>query len=220
MYSNFLYNYFIYYLDNVLDHLLYYKIYIQENYYFKTLQSYIYPPNKIIYARLHNKNSDNYLDITNEFTNLALQCVVDNKNIEWNNLVDNYNDKFYLDIKYTINGINYKIIYSKNDIIKFPPYSVKKINEYNDIDEYKINVLFAELCNKENEETKDITRLIKEYAGPLDNFYQDCDNINISIDLIKNDNSQTVVLNDQYINIIDSQANDIKFNKGDILELK
>ena len=167
--------------------ILYYKIYIQESYYFKTLYNYIYPPNQIIYAKLYNHYKS--INITDQFISIVNQN--DSTNIKWKDLLNlldnnNYINQSHLDIRYMIGDNYYKIMYNykKNDIIKFPPYIQDEIEQYNKDKKYKKTILYAELSDKEN--MKDITQLIKEYAGPLNDFYKNHHNIKIYVNLIKN----------------------------------
>jgi hypothetical protein len=215
IYMNYLYNLAYNIFDYILDFTLYYKICFQESPYFKSLYKYIYPSNDIVYAKLCNRNK--ILDITDKFTN-----IVQNGSVNWKDLLmeDMKNcEHFHLDIKYMINDNYFRIIYKhSDDNIHFPPYKQETIVEYNNSHDYKTTVLFAEINGKKGIE--DITQLIKEYSGPLNNFYQDHQNINIHASLIKNDSGEYILIEDNILSITDSHVNDLQFNKQDILKLK
>ncbi len=113
----------------------------------------------------------------------------------------------------------FRIIYKYNDNeIQFPPYDQETIDQYNSSNEYKKTILFAELNGKDGNE--DVTELVKEYSGPLNNFYQDHENVDIHACLIKNDSGEYILIEDKKLSITDSHVNDLEFNNQDILNLK
>ncbi len=231
-YYNYYYDYYNYYYDlsyktlfNVLnyllDYILYYKIQVQESFHFKMLCDYVYPKNNIVHAKLCN--NDSCIDITDHFNNL-----LNRKDIEklgWEKLVKLHeeieklskSDKFHLDIRYMMHNNYYRIMYYYNEEIKFPPYSSEQVKEYKENGVYKRTVLYAELGK--NGEIQDITNIIKEYSGPLDNFYKDHD-IFMHACLIKDDKGEHMLKEDEgIITVTDSHANDIEIKSGDILKI-
>lgn len=208
-------------INYLFDLTLYYKIYTQESKYFKAIYEYIYPSKHIMYAKLyHDKNMT---DITNNFINLANIS----KNIKWDCIknciksnLDNI-DNVHLEVKYLVNNNYYKIIFINNsndteDII-FPPYEQNEIDQYNNKMGYKKMILSAEI-NKDNK-MEDITDIVKEYCGPLNNFYNDRDII-IPVYLIKNDSGEYLIKENNTIFITDTYADDFEFNINDNLSLK
>jgi len=110
----------------------------------------------------------------------------------------------------------YRIVYDKVDKINFPPYQYEEAKEHahSMADNYQNGVLFATY----NEE--DVTDLVKEYAGPKGNFYQDKD-IYLSLDKMKyalhvyrdkNDPNHELIITDNF-------AKDHVFQEGDKLIL-
>ena len=216
---NFVANYLFLYFNYFLDFTLFYKIYLQDSSYFKFFQNYLYPPNHLLSVILSNNN---YItNFTENFYNLSIE----NSVIDWNDIIqlldDNViiTDKLQLHIKYIINNNIYRIIYNynQNSIILFPPYSLEEINEYNNITTYKKSILCVELCKKDNNE--DITEILKEYCGPLNDFYMK-KNIKMYGYMIKDAQGENIIKDDEYIKITDNYANDLEIRKEDILELK
>lgn len=216
---NYLYNLAYSAINYLLDFTLYYKICFQESQYFKMAYEYLYPPKNIVYAKLCN--NDNMVDITDRFTDM-----MNGGKINWKDLLikeaKNMHqcENFHLDIKYMIKDNYFRIIYKYNNDndIQFPPYNQETIDEYNSNNKYKKTILFAELNSQDGNE--DVTELIKEYSGPLSNFYQDCENINIHGCLIKNDFGKYILVENKKLSITDSHVNDFEFNNQDILNLK
>lgn len=187
-------------IDNILNYLLYYKIKYQQSNFHKSIMDYFGKNKNISHAKLYNE--DSYIDITDEFTNLT--NMTNNENIiEWEKLLNIHDnilhlknsEIFHLDIRYKTNDKYYRIMYKHNNdnnndntnIIKFPPYSDKEIQEYENADNYKKMVLSAEI------DDKDITEIVKEYSGPLNNFYEDKDH-KIHTHLIKNHDGEYIIL--------------------------
>lgn len=215
---NYLYNLAYSAFNYILDYTLYYKIYIQESQYFKLTYNYFYPTKNIIHAKLCN--DDKIIDITDRFTHM-----INNGKINWKDLLieetENMHscDKCHLDIRYMIKDNCFRIIYKyDNNDIQFPPYDQETIDKCNNSNEYKKTILFAELNGEEGVE--DVTQLLKEYSGPLNNFYEDSENVDIHACLIKNDSGEYVLIEDKSLSITDSHANDLEFKKEDILKLK
>lgn len=212
-------------IDYLLNIILYYKIKGQESYYYKFIINYLFPKKNIMHAKLCNNRKS--IDITNEFTTL----VKNNKeNIIWNNLVDSINndkdlkyinnlDNFHLDIRYTIEDVHYRIIYhyKNDDIIQFPPYTSEEIKKYKEDEGYKKTVLFAEISNK----NIDVTQLIQEYAGPMNDFYKNKNNNTIKIyaSLIKDNEGNHLLIDNDSLLVTDSHAIDNQFNGNDLLEI-
>lgn len=84
----------------------------------------------------------------------------------------------HLEIVYHHGEENYRIVYGQGEKIQFPIYPSSEIKSHRLIDNYQNGVLFATYRDK------DVTDLLKEYAGPKGNFYQDKD-IYITLDKIK-----------------------------------
>lgn len=197
-------------LNYILDFTLYYKVSIQDSYYFKTFYQYLYPPNNVIHAKVYSGNK--CIDITNHFSNLLNKGTIGWKDLLIRDLeYINKDNNFHLDIKYVIENNCYRAIYKNEDNIEFPPYCDEEIDEYNRDNRYKNKVIFAET------NSKDITKLIKEYSGPLNDFYNN--KINIHACLIKDDNGKYLLVEDDTIRITDSHINELEFNKEDVLKL-
>ncbi len=210
------YNTALSYMNSFLDYTLYYKIYVQESYYFKILYDYVYPPSTIVHAKLYKDNDS--VDITNEFTDIIEKNNFDH--INWSditNIYDQSSNKFHLDIKYMIEDNHYRIIYhyENDDEIRFPPYTKDEIKVYQENKGYKKTVLFAEVGDQ------DVTQLVKEYSGPLNDFYKDRDHhsIRIHAHLIKDDYGAYILVEDESIKITNSLAEDIEFTKEEVLKL-
>lgn len=216
------------FINYFLDYIFYYKIMINESYYFKMFNTYWNPPKYIHHAKLCI--NDNVIDITDQFNKISKNK---NKNkISWKdilNFVDHEehlkklqeSDKFHLDIKYNLEDDHYRIMYhyKDNEFIKFPPYTEEEIKQYKKNSAYKRTILMAELNCDETGNGQDITDIVKEYAGPLNDFYKDKDNVDIHACLIKDDHGKHILLEDSSLLITDSHANDIEFKGKDILHL-
>lgn len=207
---DYIYSTILYYLNYFLDTSLYYKIVFQESFYFKSIYEYIYPPNNIVHAKIYTK--EKCIDITSHFINLS-----NNELINWKDLLIKdaesleKDEHFHVDIKYTIENNHYRVIYKYGDNISFPPYKKEEIEMYNKQNKYKNKVLFAEI------DDKDITKLIKEYSGPLDDFYHNRTDIHAC--LIKDDSGKYILVEDDRIKITDAHVNELEFSKEDILKL-
>ena len=142
---NYLYDLTYYILNCVLDYTLYYKIYVQESHYFKLTYNYFYPPKNIIHAKLCDDNE--VIDITERFTNMMNEGKINWKDLLIEEAENMHNsDKFHLDIKYMIENNCFRIIYKYDSKeIQFPPYEQGTIDKYNNNNEYKKTILFAEL---------------------------------------------------------------------------
>ena len=199
------------YLVNILfDNLFYLKILIKESKYFEMIYKYFYPIKKIIYARLHN--GDTSVDITTKFIS-----IIENGNnhieIKWDKLIEGENitvgEDLHLDMKYTQKENVYKIVYPYiSDSITFPPYKDAELIEYNENKKYKNNILYAEIIKKNGNE--DITMLIKEYSGPLNDFYKN-KGMKINPKLIKDDNGSCLWNETEKLVITNSYADEFEF---------
>jgi len=215
-------------LDNILTYVLTGKIYIQDTQYYKSLEKkyieYTKPKDDILEVKLFDENK--CIDITNEFI-----THIQKKDLTWDDILKTYghlidntnNENFHLDIRYNLDNDKYRIIYKFNHgkEINFPPYSQEELEKYKQLKEknevYKRKVLFAELQQKDGK-TRDITNLIKEYSGPLENFYIDKEH-EIHASLIKDENGGRILLENENICITDTLADDITFESNDILKL-
>ena len=99
-------------------------------------------------------------------------------------------------------SVPYKVIYTYPNDITFPPYSLEKINNYENQNTYKNGILFA-LSGQ-----KDITKEIVKLAGPLCNFYSDLSFIKIP----------KKIVSDSDIIITTNNGDDITFTE-DILNI-
>ena len=126
-----------------------------------------------------------------------------------------------------VNNI-YRIIYHYNDHpeIKFPLHTPEEVEKYQQDPEYKNAVIYAELCPKipeeedhTDEEGEDITDIIKEYSGPLNDFYQGKDH-RIHVSLLKDQTGRKFIMENEIIRITDTAADEIEFKKGDIIKLE
>lgn len=144
----------------IVDYILYYKILIQNNFYYKSLMDYYFYPNYIKSVELYDGDITYY--ITNIFTNM-----LSNNNVKWDDIIDLLSldtTDVRIEIQYYINEKYYRVNYNYGDNIIFPLYQPSETINY-DIDYYK-RILSAE-CDGE-----DITEIIREYAGPLGDFYE------------------------------------------------
>lgn len=225
---NFIYQYayngFYHYSNKLLDYLLYYKITIEENEIIKNIIKYIYPDDiRIFRVKLCNMDESKIEDITKKFIKFY-----EKNELTWNNLCHDYtifDDNFdysvmHIEVCYQFKSNNYRIIYNYKDDpkITFPPYNIEQLEVENDF--YINKPIFAELNNNDGIRM-DITDIIKEYAGPLENFYNDkCKIIHkIKVKYIKNKNGGFMLSENDFIKITDSFANDKIFEYHDILIL-
>ena len=112
---------------------------------------------------------------------------------------------YWIEIMYYYGEIRYRIIYNKWNKIHFPPYTLEEINASN---KFKMEIIYAEY-NKE-----DITSLLKEYVGPMRNFYHDKD-LHITPKQICRNN-----VDNNEILITDNNADDYYFKDNDKICLK
>lgn len=147
------------FMENIIYYLVYnyytIKTYIEFNYYNTNIKEYEYISSEIITDHKLVKETYNYLKKQLEDLNYGT----------WDIPTIEFNDDDYADIYYKYNNRKYIMViplHSTNKI-KFPPYT----NEYI-LNNKSKNILSATL----NDGT-DITKLIRCYAGPLNNFYQD-----------------------------------------------
>lgn len=216
-----IYNYAVnnlyYYSDLFLDYLLYYKITIEESRIVKNISNYIYPDEiKILKVKLCHIDGRKHRDITEKFIELYKE-----DELIWQNILEPEDDlDIYLDVHYKFKLNNYRAIYHYYDDnqIKFPPYDEDELEKHQDI--YVNKPIFAELNYKDGIRL-DITEIIKEYSGPLENFYNDKCTIThgIKVKYIKDSEGNFMLSKDDYIKITDSFANDRIFEYHDILIL-
>ena len=247
-------------LNEILDYILYSKIYIQEsrifNIVYSYLYSYMYPKKTIIYAILYNDTKNTSKDITESFSNYSHEYVnAENpREILWARLlnsvceIDELFDKYHLDIKYGTeftdnisHNKTYKIIYYNNsESFIFPPYTEEEIAAYNNKRDYKKNVLFAEITtpnsniilldpnghesdNDELQITHDVSDIIQQYSGPLEDFYITVSRSNpiiIHVHNIKHDSGEQIMKHPNHIlRITTSDAEEIDLKKNDILKI-
>ncbi len=188
----------------IIDMFLLLKIYLYNFYYLIT-------PNFYIKQILFYENSDLNLNPIELCTKKLIKIISsDYKNINWETIFilyssinNNENTKIYenslVEIIYILNNIQYRVLYSykNNKKILFPLYDIDEFNDYDNNIGFRNGILHASHNNK------DITELIKEYAGPKNNFYSD-KNINLLYNHIIHDNKDLL--------ITDKLAEDYVFN--------
>jgi hypothetical protein len=205
-YKSCVYLYDYYYIqitaDFTIDLLLSSKIYIQQliNHHYNNDETY-----KITSLLLHDINSKHDIhDIDiNRYVNNDFIWTHKNYNLNFNN---------YIELSYQYKDNKYKIIYGFKETITFPIYTKNEIENYRNSDVYKNEILLA-IDNKNN----DYTNLIKQYTGPLNNFYDDKNIIGIYIKYIKDISCDRCI---NSLNITDSYLNNHEFKLDDKLFIK
>ena len=102
-------------------------------------------------------------------------------------------------------------VYPSN--IKFPPYDLETLRTYNNTNNYKNGVLFA------NYKNQDMTEETIKLAGPLGNFYSDLPSrygIKITRNLLIDDNSED---SKEDLIITNNDGEDFKFSTNNILKI-
>lgn len=203
---------------NGLDYGLYYKVVLMDNY--TKINNYINPREKnikIVNASLHM--GDNSMDITNNFKKILKD--IDWENLKWDDIfavlgdLESISDEdFFLDVKYSLEDGEYKIIYKykEHSDVKFP-YKLEDIDDYQKSTNFKKTILYAEKCNG-----ADITKILKEYSGPMGDFYQEGNHV-IHASWLKDDEGKHILLEDEVISMMDSHAEESKIKSGDILSI-
>lgn len=221
-----------YYSNLALDTAFDYKIQIQENEDFQNWYQFFFPTplHAVIEAKVCN--SKKCYDITDDFID-KINYKQDWEHVKWDDILDIYHDledmskdnDFHLDVKYIMKDKQYRIIYKfgKTNTIKYPPYTPIDINKYEENDDFKKKILCAELCHKsgkleEGQGDQDITDLIKEYAGPMNNFYENIDH-EIHAHIIKDENGSFICLENKEIKITDNMASEYYFQKTDKIKI-
>lgn len=202
-----------FYMMFALDQVLLCKIFLQEYYiFFRVMYNgYMYPANNnnniinIVSVKIFDENCSE--DITEKFINMY-----DNKTIEWNEIVK-IEDNVELLITYEFKGNQYKIIYVKDEhpTINFS----EAVNSGTEMKE-EHRIFYSELPK----EGYDITEIIRQFAGPNHDFYQE-NNHHIKIDWLRN-NDENRLLIDVGDKIIVAESPDMKmheFGLGDVLKL-
>ncbi len=77
-----------------------------------------------------------------------------------------------LDVRYTVLGEHYHIVYQNGNMI-YPPYTVEELTQFMNSSTAIVSIIHAERGDEE------LTELTREYGGPKGNFYQDKENIYI-----------------------------------------
>ena len=166
------------YVDYILDKVLLIKIYFQSYY------NLFFPPKTIDYVKLMiDDNKVGYLSSTQD--------------LQWETFQPF--SEACIEIRYLHNDNYYRAVYQYPDPIIFPPYSEEELNAYHQDHRYKNTILSAELW--ENGELEDVTEVLKEYMGPMNDFNK------IDTKYLLN-NSQ------QILKITDGLANDLEFTKN------
>ena len=175
------------------------KYYIKE--YFPKTSS--VPTIKKIILHYYEETPKN-IEITNHLSenhlnnNKLINIIETLKNANYDNI--KMDEVQHLEIIYYQGDETYRIIYDKKDNIIFPPYQSDDITSHNVIDNYQNGILFATYNDK------DITELLKEYAGPKGNFYHDKD-ILVTMDKMKyalnifkynHDDKHELIITDNY----------------------
>lgn len=100
---------------------------------------------------------------------------------------------------------NFIMLATYPDQPRFPPYTIEKIKEYAQSDDYKIKALSA------FEGKVDLTSRVQQYAGPLENFYRDIDG-RIPKHLVGRDTESDLLVTDTLLQLH-------TFKNSDILDL-
>jgi hypothetical protein len=128
--------------------------------------------------------------------------LVHNNQLKWNHIVNVLQipiDDSYLEIRYKINNDFYKILFEYPNNIVYPIYTHNElVNSYNT---RFTNIIGASLNN-----TSNIIDIIKEYAGPMHNFYTD-KNITTNLKNITYKNEKIIRTTDFNIVIEDNKLN-------------
>ena len=140
---------------NVINQYYTVKSYIEINYYNMDINEYEYLTSDIVTDHTLAKKTHIYLKNQLEDLNYG----------KWYIPTLEFNDNDYADIYYRYNNKLYIMIIPLHDTkeVSFPPYTNEKI-----INNKSKKILSAVLKDGTN-----VTKLIRSYAGPLNNFYQD-----------------------------------------------
>lgn len=124
----------------------------------------------------------------------------------------NYHPKSNIEIIYYWQEQIYRIVYDYNDPIIFPPYTIEDLEKKEE--KYKNGVLFAIYLEQ------DVTDLIKGYAGPKGNFYED-KKLTITLNKLKCGLEYRGFLVGEGDNLIitDNYAEDHAFGENDIIKI-
>jgi hypothetical protein len=107
----------------------------------------------------------------------------------------------------------YKVAYILGESVQFPknilfpPYSSKKITEFRNQDGYQQSIVYA--CSGK----EDLTAECEQWAGPLNNFYEGIDGVEINRDLIIPPSLTSLI-------ITDSDGHDHEFKPGERITWK
>jgi hypothetical protein len=153
----------------------------------------------------HNLLSINYYDkehniIPINLTNIFNKELLNKGYILWNDIFDkldlNTHEEARIEITYKIIDEQYKCLFKYEDKtkypIKFPIYNEEDIINHQKSGKFKNNILNASIGDK------DVTNLVKEYQGPLQDFHN---NIGSNI------NPKWIIKDKEELEIIDSYAN-------------
>lgn len=112
-----------------------------------------------------------------------------------------------IEVRYIYKGRKYRCILDRETA--FPMYDVAAIDSHFASKTFKKGVLMAQ-TDKED----DITGIMKEYSGPLGDFYG-----SLSANMILNDDDEYLLNHCSKIMITDTYANDREFSKDDLIIL-
>lgn len=81
-------------------------------------------------------------------------------------------------ITWALNSIQYINYYKNTELNMFPPYSFEDIRSPNKNEKIMVALLIDNI--DKNKPMMNITNIIKQYAGPKENFYNDIDNYEVN----------------------------------------
>jgi len=206
MEETYLYNNILYHYNKLfmMTHMIYHKYYISDC---------SYCDNNILSAVLYRLGDEVNVDITADFKSL-----LKNGELKWRNITDDIGDHIY--VKYKLGNKVYRIVYKcfvgEEDKILFPPYSSGEVDLYNKKTMYQQKIIHAEIAY-DNDKLDDITELLDEYTGALNNFYKD-KGIFMTADMLLDDNGEKIMKSDyDEIYMTDSFGDTTVFGRYSIL---
>ena len=165
---------------------------------YKQLKTHYFPDElyQLKEIRLY-KNVEEYQTLTK-----YIDYFIRNNNITLFNLTKFQNDYSYIELLYSCNNKQYRMILNNTHILNihnyYPPYNKCEIDNHIDV------VLSAELVLPES--IKDVTKLLNEYSGPNGNFYKDI------TDYTPLELSHITLEENATLNIMDNNVNEYTFN--------
>lgn len=123
----------------------------------------------------------------------------------------NRDQNYVLEVNYTFDYHQYKIFFDTNNnkTVRFPVYNESEIRNR---DIMNAGITYAYVTNnKDDDDGIDITDQVKKFAGPMENFYDDCEYVVQKKWLVE----QSVVPPNGYIKILDFKGDEHIFGPDD-----